>query len=186
VAQLYRPRRKGQPFALLGNFQVHGEDEAILPAEDVASAPPPTLTPELDAYLRQSLGSMVQLFTVGDPTAAKNYTRSEALWSPCMYLLNDGGKTTCVSFAMSSGPRALAAAPRLLAQEAGTTMAVFVYDHDLFVDGQPARELRFVAHAPGMAQAAVYAQSYMEPHPSRPFTLVGDLRPLSAGPALFC
>jgi hypothetical protein len=146
--------------------------------------PAPPIGPELEAYTRKALGVLVTLLTMGDPTASKTYRRGEPLWSPMMQVLKDG-KSIHVSFAMSSAPGALAGAPQMLAKEPGATMAVLVYDFDLVLDGQPARELRLFAHRPGMAASAVYAQSYLEPDPSRPFTLVGDLRPLCAGAALF-
>lgn len=184
--QRYRPRRRGQEFELLGNREIHGLDEPILPAQETAPEPAPPLSPELEVFLRESLATMVSLLTTGDPTACTLFRRGEPLWSPAMQVRKAGQQgATHVAFAMSSSPGALAAAPRLLAKEAGATMAVFVYDHDLAVDGRPARELRFVAHEPGMARGAVWAQSYLEPDPSRPFTLQGDLRPLFAGSLLF-
>jgi hypothetical protein len=177
LIQRYRPRRRGQAFARLGNWVQGGLDASIFPPEGgiaveapAAAGRPSEAVQQFATYVQ---GQLLKWIGTGDPSGASLYREGEPLFSPVLYLRTDDG-VSMTRFAMSTAAEVVGIAGRKAA-ESGARVAAFVYDDVFQSGGASVRELRFRVQERGAPRSFVYGQRYETPVEGKPFTTTTGL-----------
>ena len=187
MSQSYRPKRKGQAFAVLGNSSIMGRDGPLIAPRETPSGAGPGAEPAADvvACAREALDATIRLITVHDSSGASSVRdHNGPITSPWAHALKGSDRMT-YRFAMMTPGQARDSCRQLTSREPEVSAIAFVYDEIILKNGVPKRSLHLIVQARHSPSTFHFIQRYASPRPGTRFETLGTMDVIGTAAPLF-